>query len=66
MYMRHYINNDFAEGDSAFCQPKETLLTEVLVIAIAHVRVTFFSMGQLKLLPFDVTIDYIVNKSLEV
>ena len=23
------INNDLIEGDSAFCQPKETLLTEV-------------------------------------
>ena len=21
----HYINNDLVEGDSAFCQPKQTL-----------------------------------------
>jgi len=26
----HYINNDLVEGDSAFCQPEETLLTEAL------------------------------------
>jgi len=25
-----YINNDLIEGSSAFCQPKETLMTDVL------------------------------------
>jgi len=24
----YYINNDLVKGDSAFCQPEETLLTE--------------------------------------
>jgi len=26
---KQYINNDLAEGDGAYCQPEETLLTEV-------------------------------------
>jgi len=28
---KYFINNDLVEGDSAFCQPQETLLTEAPV-----------------------------------
>jgi len=30
LILLYNINNDLVEGDSAYCQPKETLLTEVL------------------------------------
>ena len=28
--VHYYIDNDLVEGDSAFCQPQETLLTEAV------------------------------------
>ena len=30
MKNKQYVNNDLVEGESAFCQPGETLLTEAL------------------------------------
>jgi len=43
----NYINNNLVKGDSAFCQPEETLLNE----ALPEVNIVFRGLTKIKYHP---------------